>query len=750
MSTPHPDQAVTLTDEQAEEFFAAPPAPPAFELAELCSGSGQYHSDGGNNPKPLDTIRWHDIESMLIAPPSVAKESAQWAIFSTLKTRTHAAQRQEGTYYVAWADFDTDPLPLGDTIGTAAGALPCDLHSYTSRSATEAKQKSRLLIPLAEPCPGEDYVLLQEAINDRLAESGLEPDRVTERAGQLCYLPNRGEFYETEIIDWSGPLDWRNEFATELETLRNRAAEEDAHHQAAMEAAKTKRAQRQKILGTGQLSPVDEFEKEFCPREMWESYGAIWRGNRGLSPLSSSDSPALTISSDGRLWHSHHGSDLAAGIGTPDRNGGGCWGSSFDLFVHFEHGGDFNAAVIAAGDTLKTTAGVSINKYNQDAWRARESEQERAKVQEHFDDLAEHDEDGQKKPFSLARFSLAGKSHEMKVQMMDDSFVLDGLAIAGQITCFYAPPNAGKTLLTLRLLIDRIERGEVNGEHLFYINADDNYKGLVTKLELAEKHGFHMLAPGHGGFESAMFSEYLVQMTKDGSAANAIIVLDTLKKFTDLMDKQAGSRFMTHLREFNSHGGTVIMLAHTNKHRGDDGKLIHAGTSDVVDDIDCAFMIDAMEAGPMDTTKTVTFENFKSRGDVESEVAYRYSTEKGQHYHDLVGSVTKVSDEEAQRAQAKDQAAQAVEKNQEIIGVLLEAMGKDKISQPELVKAALDAGFSRRAANSAIKRHTGENWSMGHRWAMTTGERNAKFFERIGPFAGVPIEHDEWDEDIVF
>src|SRR5690554_4837108 len=141
-----------------------------------------------------------------------------------------------------------------------------------------------------------------------------------------------------------------------------------------------------------------------------------------------------------------------------------------------------------------------------------------------------------------------------------------------------------------------------------------------------------------------------VQMTKDGTAQDTILVLDTLKKFADLMDKQAGSRFMNHVREFVSHGGTVIMLAHTNKHRDADGKLVFAGTSDVVDDIDCAYIIDVLEAGPLDQSKTVIFENFKSRGDVADKATYRYSTFKGQSCNALLESVEKVSDDEAQQA----------------------------------------------------------------------------------------------------
>jgi hypothetical protein len=64
---------------------------------------------------------------------------------------------------------------------------------------------------------------------------------------------------------------------------------------------------------------------------------------------------------------SRHESD--AGIGQPAKNGG-TWGDAFDLFVHYEHGGDFDAAVRAAGDMFTTTdpvtgEPVTITKLNQ-------------------------------------------------------------------------------------------------------------------------------------------------------------------------------------------------------------------------------------------------------------------------------------------------------------------------------------------------------------------------------------------------
>lgn len=331
--------------------------------------------------------------------------------------------------------------------------------------------------------------------------------------------------------------------------------------------------------------------------------------------------------------------------------------------------------------------------------------------------------------FDLSVFSLTDKAEEMETKMKDDTFILGGLAIVGQMTAFYAKPNSGKTLLTLRLLIDAIKRGDVDGKNVYYVNADDNYKGLVTKLKIAKRHGFHMLAPGHGGFKSDALVNHLDKLVMYGKAAETIIVLDTLKKFTDLMDKQAGSSFMARVREFVSHGGTVVMLAHTNKHRDADGKLVFAGTSDVVDDIDCAYIMDMVDSGTSD--KTVMFENFKSRGDVDDTATYRFSKQAGQDYAELVASVTKVSDEEARQAEDRAKTQALLEKNHEIIEAVREAVGNDEVPKQVLLDAGRDAGYSRAKVQRAIRDHTGSDWLAGHRWSAKRGEKNAQLFSLL-------------------
>lgn len=53
----------------------------------------------------------------------------------------------------------------------------------------------------------------------------------------------------------------------------------------------------------------------------------------------------------------------------------------------------------------------------------------------------------------LDKFSLRGMSAKISKEVLEAFFVLHGIALLGQLTALYAPPNTGKTLFTLYLLI---------------------------------------------------------------------------------------------------------------------------------------------------------------------------------------------------------------------------------------------------------------------------------------------------------
>ncbi|WP_299084445.1 AAA family ATPase [uncultured Paraglaciecola sp.] len=235
-------------------------------------------------------------------------------------------------------------------------------------------------------------------------------------------------------------------------------------------------------------------------------------------------------------------------------------------------------------------------------------------------------------------YSIRGDSEKMKEKMLNDTFVLPGVAILGQATVIFAQSNVGKTLLTMHLLIESLVLGLIDGDNVCYINADDNYRGSIEKTELAEKYGFHMIVPGLKGFSSSDLPRLMQAAIDNNTASGKVIILDTLKKFTDLMDKTLASRFMKLCREFVTNGGTVIMLAHTNKHRNAEGKAVYGGTSDIFNDCDCAYILDDEEESP-NGGRLVKFENIKQRGDNETDIYYRYTKNPGQSYVELLESV---------------------------------------------------------------------------------------------------------------
>ena len=324
-------------------------------------------------------------------------------------------------------------------------------------------------------------------------------------------------------------------------------------------------------------------------------------------------------------------------------------------------------------------------------------------------------------------FVLADSSADMEARMLADRYVLGRLAILGQATVFYGGPNVGKTLLILWLLIQQIEAGEIDPADVYYINADDTFKGLVEKKKLAEQYGFNMLVPGMFGFKAPMLPVILRNRARQGTANACIVILDTLKKFTDLMSKKVGSEFGEVSREFIANGGTLISLAHVNKYKNDDGESIHAGTTDIIDDADCAYIMDLVEDNG--TLRTVKFRNVKDRGDVMQSATYGYQSKHDDHplpYIDLFDSVREITAREAREAEKRAAIADKLAINHELI-LDIQACIRDGFTlRTQLVKEAQNrSGESARKIKNVLKTHTGTNLLDGARWNCTVGDKNA-------------------------
>ena len=341
-------------------------------------------------------------------------------------------------------------------------------------------------------------------------------------------------------------------------------------------------------------------------------------------------------------------------------------------------------------------------------------------------------------PNPLDQYSLMGNLDELEKNTVEQTPILGDIALKGQSTVLYSAPNCGKTLITLYMLIEAIKSQVVDPNKVYYLNMDDTGQGLLEKARLGEEYGFHMLADGHNGFKSAMFINIITHMIESDLCLNVIIILDTLKKFVDVMSKDKTSRYSSVIRIFISKGGTLIALAHTNKKPDSNGKPVYGGTSDIIDDCDCAYTIAKVNNDKDSTQKVVGFENIKRRGSNAQTVAYTYTLESNISYNQLLLSVTALDPNQLKPLKQ----AEAIKADADLISIVKTCLLKGINTKMRLADAvALEAGVSKRSALTVIERYTGEDLTA-HQWSFVVRERGAKVFEILKGATENPIFDD--------
>jgi len=320
----------------------------------------------------------------------------------------------------------------------------------------------------------------------------------------------------------------------------------------------------------------------------------------------------------------------------------------------------------------------------------------------------------------LQAFTANGLSGDMKRQMLEDKYVVDGIALLGQWTTIYASPSSGKTLIILHELMESVSNGVIKGEDVFYVNVDDSYKGQTNKLKLLEEVGIQALIPNQRGFKASALLPLMEELTREGTAKEKTFILDTMKKFTDLMDKKMATDFGNIARGFVQAGGTLICLAHTNKHKDAEGKSVHAGTSDIVDDCDCAYIIEA-SAPDHSGKRRAKFKNIKSRGNVAQKVTFEYTVIEGSDYEALLNSVKRLDDKDAKVADKETKQLNDIVEDKDLVDAIrLELESEDGgLNSKELVKAVMEATtYSRNKTMDAMKKWQGTDYDAGHRWTV--------------------------------
>lgn len=324
----------------------------------------------------------------------------------------------------------------------------------------------------------------------------------------------------------------------------------------------------------------------------------------------------------------------------------------------------------------------------------------------------------QKVARSLKDFSLLGRLDEVREVAVSAEPLLGELVLSGQFTVFYADANVGKTLIMLHLVTQAITAGRIDASNVMYFNLDDGAASVLEKGEIAEKFGFHQMATGFRDLTLEEFNSALKDTIRAKEASGTLLILDTLKKFTDVMNKSESSAFGQMMRAYTAAGGTVLVLGHTNKNPNAHGKPVPGGTSDIPQDADCVY---TMAAEDKDGQRVVTFENRKMRGSVPLRAQFTYSRSAGT-YAALLDSVRELTVDELTQDFT---VTSYVSPEQGHINAIENIIGDGFKGKTQLLAEIQNkTRLSRSAAGKLLEKFDGEDPET-HRWFTQCGEHGA-------------------------
>lgn len=328
----------------------------------------------------------------------------------------------------------------------------------------------------------------------------------------------------------------------------------------------------------------------------------------------------------------------------------------------------------------------------------------------------------------LDQYSVQGKAEEFEKMAQDTKPLLCHVVISGQATMFYAAPNTGKTLIVLSQVTIAIGLGLISANNVFYVNADDSSEGMATKLRILQDLGAHVLVPGFMGFKSRDLMRLLKLAAETNTARGTLIIIDTLKKFADPMDKRNSSEFAQACRLFVMAGGTILALGHTTKNPNADGTPRYSGTTDILDDFDSVYVLQTVTGTSAGPDRIVRFDRLKSRANSPAVVAYAYAAEDGITYQERLASVLPVDPAEIEHYRPVSDAVSTPAILDAIVTLIREGKGHGQMA---LAKAAAElCGVSHRTALQVLQDHTGTTRNR-HLWNFKKGDRGVRIYELI-------------------
>lgn len=152
-----------------------------------------------------------------------------------------------------------------------------------------------------------------------------------------------------------------------------------------------------------------------------------------------------------------------------------------------------------------------------------------------------------------------------------EMWLVQNLIIKGQILTIIAKSGGGKTSVFFDFVAPWIIHH--HGMTVYYFDCDSPASDHDRMLSSAEAIGplFQWVNPLTHGKGPEVLVDTLKEFVAIGERLDdAVFILDTLKKFIDMLDKKSVKPFYSLLRQLTALGATIILLGHANKHRDND------------------------------------------------------------------------------------------------------------------------------------------------------------------------------------
>lgn len=300
-------------------------------------------------------------------------------------------------------------------------------------------------------------------------------------------------------------------------------------------------------------------------------------------------------------------------------------------------------------------------------------------------------------PDPLAALTRWALTDEQVEKMQQTRMICHGLLAHQHLAALLGPAGSGKTAVAT----DVVARALAQRFRVLYFQEDASAGDIPRLHDHAKQCGYQLLNSTLAGCSTEDQLAALRGLAKsDVDLSDAVMVFDTVKKYADLMSKGGTRAFLTLMRSLTLRGATVLLLGHTNKHRGPDGKLVFEGVGDVRNDVDELLYIEAGEkdAGGM---VTVTIRPDKARCAVR-EASFQLDTATMRATE--LPRVVDVAAEVADRKQRDEDA--------DLIEATRAALASGGMTHSELVKrVCADTGQGRNAVARVVNRYLGDDLS---------------------------------------